>query len=687
MAAGTISAKKGKSSGLFYSLSYAACEWLLILLLFLNASLTYLAEKFAQYCELNSPCLLCSRLDCVLGKAKSGGYWNRLCKNHREEISYLVSCSVHRNLADRHGMCEGCAIGVDPCSPIGYAGLKRSSDSEMVAPHYEDDDGRDPYCRKYGSKSEVDSCVSRGRTETLVNNLALDKWSHQGFVVMPSVLDHPNMVDSNVSMNVISSSLDAFKECGLRNLDWAESYLEPSSCLRADMMTIDCDLIKDVGVAETSKSNASLPGMPALPFVAGPLPLYDVFSSENMVSIPQKSINVFETSEMEHTFATKHTEAAIGVLFDNVCSSYLDDTYLGDPLTLSHSIKNKSISGQSVVGPIFLHDSVNIQEDVNSLEQISVARIGLSINSNGQNTDYQHGESRENNECRFYSVSNFSDFESSDEISFYGAEGESAIDRLKIQVEKYRRCLNFLFRELEEERNAAAVAANQAMAMITRLQEQKAASHMEALQCLRILEEQGEYVMEELERANDLLAEKEEELQALKTVLELGRNRILDESTAADPHREILEVPNHDISHVQYSPCTPMNTISDGINYEVEKLCISQSLKNLCQVYCSTRVDDMPNGLFSGKGEIKVESLDDFGRESLSNKEDESDSFVQRVVLESILSLSHNGTPNTPPAHFKSSDLMWGDGYVGEMNKTLSLSTSIVEITSATLES
>lgn len=403
--------------------------------------------------------------------------------------------------------------------------------------------------------------------------------------------------------------------------------------------------------------------------------------------------NVFETSENENTFPTKHTKAAAGGSFDKVCSSYSNDTNLSEPLTLSHSIKNESISGQSVVRPIFLHDSVKIREDVNSLEPISVA--GASFNNNGHNTQYQHNESREDDECIFHwlpfslsLVNNGSSNESFDEISFYGAEGESTIDRLKRQVEKYRRCVDILIRELEEERNAAAVAANQAMAMITRLQEQKAAFHMEALQYLRVLEEQAEYVIEELERANDLLAEKEEELQTLKTELELGRNSFLDESSADDPHQEILKVPNHDISHVECSPCTLTNSISARDNYEDEKLYISQSFKNLCQVYCCRRVDDMPNGLCSEKGEIKVENLDDLNRETLSNKEDEgSDSFVQRVVLESIMTLSQNSMSNAPPSHFKSPDLMWGNGFIGEMNNTLSFSTSLLEITSATLES
>lgn len=49
-------------------------------------------------------------------------------------------------------------------------------------------------------------------------------------------------------------------------------------------------------------------------------------------------------------------------------------------------------------------------------------------------------------------------------------EGESTVDRLKRQIDLDRKSISLLYKELEEERSASAIAANQAMAMITRLQ-------------------------------------------------------------------------------------------------------------------------------------------------------------------------------------------------------------------------
>ncbi|KAK8576147.1 hypothetical protein V6N13_090624 [Hibiscus sabdariffa] len=108
-------------------------------------------------------------------------------------------------------------------------------------------------------------------------------------------------------------------------------------------------------------------------------------------------------------------------------------------------------------------------------------------------------------------------------------EGESVVERLKRQVEHDRKLLSALYKELEEERSASAVATNQAMAMITRLQEEKATLQMEALQHLRMMEEQAEYDMEALQNTNNILAEKEKEIQDLEAELELYRMKFPNE--------------------------------------------------------------------------------------------------------------------------------------------------------------
>ncbi|XVF09188.1 hypothetical protein REPUB_Repub07fG0070300 [Reevesia pubescens] len=102
------------------------------------------------------------------------------------------------------------------------------------------------------------------------------------------------------------------------------------------------------------------------------------------------------------------------------------------------------------------------------------------------------------------------------------AEGD-ILHHLKRQVRMDRKSLMALYMELDEERSASAVAANNAMAMITRLQAEKAAVHMEALQYQRMMEEQAEYDQEALQEMHTLLAKREEELKDLEAALEAYR--------------------------------------------------------------------------------------------------------------------------------------------------------------------
>ena len=91
------------------------------------------------------------------------------------------------------------------------------------------------------------------------------------------------------------------------------------------------------------------------------------------------------------------------------------------------------------------------------------------------------------------------------------------------------KCNDSLQKEVEEERNASGVATNEAMSMITRLQEEKATLQMEALKYYRMMEKQPEYDTDELEKVNGLLIEKEKEIQDLEVELEFYRSNMADD--------------------------------------------------------------------------------------------------------------------------------------------------------------
>lgn len=109
-----------------------------------------------------------------------------------------------------------------------------------------------------------------------------------------------------------------------------------------------------------------------------------------------------------------------------------------------------------------------------------------------------------------------------------GGDVVTTIEGLKAALQADQKALSALYAELEEERSASAIAANQTMAMITRLQEEKAAMHMEALQYQRMMEEQSEYDQEALQLLNDLMVKREKEKQELEKELEMFRKKVID---------------------------------------------------------------------------------------------------------------------------------------------------------------
>ncbi|XP_041017338.1 myosin-binding protein 1-like isoform X1 [Juglans microcarpa x Juglans regia] len=250
-------------------------------------------------------------------------------------------------------------------------------------------------------------------------------------------------------------------------------------------------------------------------------------------------------------------------------------------------------------------------------------------------------------------------------------EGESLIDRLKRQIEHDRKHMSALYKELEEERNASAVAVNQAMAMITKLQEEKATVHMEALQCLRLMEEQSEYDMEGLQKANDLLAEKEKEMQDLEAELEFYRNKYPNESILENvaeetcdmkaidigiDHSESLSVENSasvlrnsataklDICDKVEEKQTQLGNSNTGamknelFELEDERSYVLQCLKNLeKKLYLLSS-----NGVFLENGEYPKNEGD--GKSELKESNFEGETQENEAVEEDDLSIQHDGS-------------------------------------------
>ena len=81
--------------------------------------------------------------------------------------------------------------------------------------------------------------------------------------------------------------------------------------------------------------------------------------------------------------------------------------------------------------------------------------------------------------------------------------------------------------ELEKERSAAATAADEAMAMILRLQSEKAAVGMESRQYQRMIEEKSAYDEEEMEILKEIIVRREQEKHVLEKEVEAYRQMML----------------------------------------------------------------------------------------------------------------------------------------------------------------
>ncbi|KAL1539691.1 putative myosin-binding protein 4 isoform X4 [Salvia divinorum] len=627
MAAGISSPGMRKINGFMNVLSSAACEWFLMLLLYVDAVFWYLLLKFAHYCELETPCLLCSRLDHGLEKKKHALCWSLLCSEHREEISSLVSCSVHSRFANVHSMCEECltsiamqkkssspenmicsccsimvkskldtgrllqldpldfgvsranirlpqphtpssshfshrdslkrlrekfagtvvtdqaaqgnSVDADTRSTVAYTKLKLSSDSESEFVHSEDDDddvNTDSGANMSGTQEHD---IEKSMHEPPSDSDDLKSRTGQGFDAKYLALDPPSMIKTSEHKNEDTLSSNANTEHFADLGQEEESYCKHSSSLTRKLISL-CDSFSPrdgaVGdLTETSESSFSLPHMPAISVPSEVISVCSVppFSND---TTPEKAEDTGETSENGEPSEASHVEATV--------RTYSDDTRLSKKSNTHHidaSIRGDEtqLLSRSAFEPTDTRDYAKIED----VAAVSTSDVGLLQEEPCHRVHHKHDEFRITEDpyskaLPFPASSETEDssYISVDEIAVNDIEGESVVDQLQRQIEHDHNCLNSLYKELDEERNAAAIAAEEAMAMITRLQEEKASLRMEALNYLRMMEEQAAYDSQALEKANDLLSEREREFQDLEYELESYRNNFLD-----DPDEDDIE--------------------------------------------------------------------------------------------------------------------------------------------------
>ncbi|XP_058087012.1 myosin-binding protein 1-like [Magnolia sinica] len=473
---------------------------------------------------------------------------------------------------------------------IGYTEVKITSDSESEVLILDDDDGSELGCENHDLKDEFLARCLKPESgsvdadilpETLSTDSAQEKLIHQAPVPEPSVpvpheqlhvvepslpVPHEQLhvvgpheasavvgsIDSDVLLKNLTTSLtqeelihqSQVPEPSLpfphEQLHVGEphevSSLAPVVDARHGLEELNWDPVDDQ--SNPPATSRELPSSATL--------------TEAPVGVSEDKLDVTEAGDVVHASITESAEIVklegglasiesqlkteqtineLGLLMPNCMD-------LNDAYKLAVGNKGSLPSGAFTEIPT-RKDSSRVHEDFKILlSQISAARGFDLLWSDMSPRVHVHGDDSKSSDASS-SIGlqilqkrlsrNESGFESLDGSIVSEIEGESAVDRMKRQIELDRKSMSALYKELEEERNASAIAVNQAMAMINKLQEEKATMQMEALQYQRMMEEQAEYDQEAIQTLNELLIQREKEIHDLEEEFENYRRRFENE--------------------------------------------------------------------------------------------------------------------------------------------------------------
>uniref|UniRef100_A0ACD5TU91 Uncharacterized protein n=1 Tax=Avena sativa TaxID=4498 RepID=A0ACD5TU91_AVESA len=462
-------------------LCHALSECFLILMLLVVAVVSYTATRFARICRIRSPCMLCSRLDKVL-HGKSWFSEELVCAAHRLEIARLSYCQIHSKLAHSDDLCEKCLLS---CSgPVGKPGNRANMSSKEKAD-----------TRPWSSHTQLCSCCSEPfkkrpnahRISEEVSGRSPDDGMRkvkQRSIAMASV-GHSS--DENFDQlpcggyKMLNTRCDSESEIQVSDDDDDGDAMPYKAPQRTREISCDDAQLQPVATTPTKPMNWSQVNVSNK----------EVGESEGVSGSPDKEATEFFAASAYD--GTSSTDAHFN-LNNNMENSPDDRGNLRSP-RWSEVISAKETNSRSLDGP---------------WSEVSASpRISMQVD------EYRQSDA---------------DLEPSDSHVTSEDEGEVTLESLKRQCKLNKEDLSILYKELEAERSASSVAASEAMAMINRLQVEKAAIQMEALQYLRMMEEQADHDQEAIEKLNDLLTEREKDFLDMEAELENYESRFRGES-------------------------------------------------------------------------------------------------------------------------------------------------------------
>lgn len=473
MAPNTFATKLSRNTNrITVILVYAFLEWLLMFFIFLNSLFTCFLVKFASFFGLKQICLLCPKLDRIFDQNSENRFTYRelLCPNHVAELASLSFCKTHgKLLAESVSLCSDCSDREERSNiGLGFCSCCEKSLGE----------------RHYPSYLLIKSSVWG---KTLVDR------ENRGLIL--EMIDDDKIGDGFE----IERESEFFRE-------------KPEEGKRVEQQQ-NGEVISDVdsyGVSlrEVSEEDG-LRSVHSSHFIGNE----DEIHEPEQIVLEEKQRDVDDTGDV----AIEGDDKTSG------CVEEVEETERAVLLDDQHGSNNEAFVSEDLsvgVDPI-LTGNQNEEEEKDQEEKLK--EFPETPTSEG---------SLLHKKLLFLSKNDYAAAEDARDVSIPVSDTDGddpirTIERLKETVRSEQEALRGLYAELEEERSASAIAANQTMAMITRLQEEKAKVQMEALQYQRMMEEQAEYDQEALQLLNHLMVKREKEKEELQRELDVFKAKVL----------------------------------------------------------------------------------------------------------------------------------------------------------------
>ncbi|XP_071686307.1 myosin-binding protein 2 [Rutidosis leptorrhynchoides] len=520
-------------------LIFAVLEWTLIILLLLNSIFSYFIIKFARFFGLKPPCLWCIRLDRFFEPELKNSHRDLLCDLHSKEVSQLGFCLKHKKLAESHDMCDVCSsefgeksnnlsfsketkFDFVECSCCGIEFERKTFEDSsyfVINPSWDllGFSKSNPVIDLIGSDLENEIVGEKQEVQIQGNEAEVTEVE----AIKEDLIKFDKKDDSTLNSGTHEQDLEFFLDYSGNQLVPIETFdpidneeqefgdfqeAQVVSELKSETVTEEIVKQSDetVSVIERTEELSKFAGLDSMKFeetessLVFHANLSDFTDEKPDIIESNRTMSTIEEVEETEEINSEHEEAEVSIGTEIPVLDSCDEMKAQDNFTLyylSHEESSKST-----------HDldfslEYGFEEDEKTRELTNLNQINnpmLMIERKESMVD-----------------------DSIDGSEMEGGDPINTNEKLKSALRAERKSLQALYIELEEERSASAVAASETMAMINRLQEEKAAMQMEALHYQRMMEEQSEYDQEALQLLNDLMVKKDKELEIYrKKVLE-----------------------------------------------------------------------------------------------------------------------------------------------------------------------